>query len=96
MFETIHWITYNVEENIQRHYLGHTDDIKCIAIHPDLVTVATGQVAGHDSNEGKPHVRVWRFEPGPPQLLLSDTLSHLKYFQITVLTIFVFGFLLKY
>ena len=52
-------VLYNVEENIQRHYLGHTDDIKCIAIHPDLVTVATGQVAGHDSNEGKPHVRVW-------------------------------------
>ncbi|XP_043941272.1 echinoderm microtubule-associated protein-like 2 isoform X2 [Protopterus annectens] len=54
-------VLYNVEEQHQRHYLGHNDDIKCLAIHPDMVTIATGQVAG-TSKEGKqlhPHVRVW-------------------------------------
>ncbi|XP_060114203.1 echinoderm microtubule-associated protein-like 2 isoform X1 [Heteronotia binoei] len=54
-------VLYNVEEQRQRHYLGHTDDIKCLAVHPDMVTLATGQVAG-TSKDGKPlppHVRVW-------------------------------------
>ncbi|XP_035824705.1 echinoderm microtubule-associated protein-like 2 [Aplysia californica] len=68
-------VLHNPEEQTQRHYLGHTDDIKCIAIHPDKIKIATGQVAGHDAKEGKvdpkrrpgwkpqtdqePHVRVW-------------------------------------
>eukprot|EP00069_Balaena_mysticetus_P009896 bmy_06565T0 len=54
-------VLYNVEEQRQRHYLGHNDDIKCLAVHPDMVTIATGQVAG-TTKEGKPvppHVRVW-------------------------------------
>ncbi|KAJ6663619.1 hypothetical protein lerEdw1_009698 [Lerista edwardsae] len=54
-------VLYNVEEQRQRHYLGHTDDIKCLTVHPDMVTIATGQVAG-TSKDGKPlppHVRVW-------------------------------------
>ncbi|MBN3309993.1 EMAL1 protein, partial [Amia calva] len=54
-------VLYNVEEQQQRHYLGHNDDVKCLAVHPDMVTVATGQVAGN-SKDGKllpPHVRVW-------------------------------------
>ncbi|XP_046557934.1 echinoderm microtubule-associated protein-like 2 isoform X13 [Haliotis rubra] len=68
-------VLYNVEENMQRHYLGHSDDVKCIAIHPDKIRIATGQVAGHDKKEGKkkrnstsevtdydekwPHIRIW-------------------------------------
>uniref|UniRef100_A0A0K8T6X3 Echinoderm microtubule-associated protein-like 2 n=1 Tax=Lygus hesperus TaxID=30085 RepID=A0A0K8T6X3_LYGHE len=52
-------VLYNVEEQSQRHYLGHTDDVKCLAIHPNKMLVATGQVSGHDSREGRPHVRVW-------------------------------------
>ncbi|KAL1260902.1 hypothetical protein QQF64_008729 [Cirrhinus molitorella] len=54
-------VLYNVEEQQQRHYLSHNDDVKCLAIHPDMVTIATGQVAG-TSKDGKalqPHVRVW-------------------------------------
>ncbi|KAK2880940.1 hypothetical protein Q8A67_018208 [Cirrhinus molitorella] len=54
-------VLYNVEEQQQRHYLGHNDDVKCLAIHSDMVTIATGQVAG-TSKDGKalqPHVRVW-------------------------------------
>ncbi|XP_064220370.1 echinoderm microtubule-associated protein-like 2 [Aotus nancymaae] len=45
-------VLYSVEEQRQRHYLGHSDDIKCLAIHPDMVTIATGQVAG-TTKEGK-------------------------------------------
>ncbi|TNN15694.1 Echinoderm microtubule-associated protein-like 1 isoform 1 [Schistosoma japonicum] len=52
-------VLYNIEEQCQRHYLEHTDDVKCIAIHPDRITVATGQSAGHDKQSGKPHVRIW-------------------------------------
>ncbi|XP_023391007.1 echinoderm microtubule-associated protein-like 2 [Pteropus vampyrus] len=54
-------VLYSVEEQRQRHYLGHNDDIKCLAVHPDMVTIATGQVAG-TTKEGKPlppHVRIW-------------------------------------
>ncbi|XP_018904469.2 echinoderm microtubule-associated protein-like 2 isoform X3 [Bemisia tabaci] len=52
-------ILYNVEEQSQRHYLGHTDDIKCLTIHPNKMLIATGQTAGHDAREGRPHVRIW-------------------------------------
>ncbi|XP_049595381.1 echinoderm microtubule-associated protein-like 1 isoform X6 [Syngnathus scovelli] len=63
--ETVYFIAsvvvlFNVDEQLQRHYTGHTDDIKCLAVHPDKITIATGQVAG-TSLEGKlaPHIRVW-------------------------------------
>ncbi|XP_041828290.1 echinoderm microtubule-associated protein-like 1 isoform X7 [Melanotaenia boesemani] len=64
--ETVYFIAsvvvlFNVDEQLQRHYMGHTDDIKCLAVHPDKITIATGQVAG-TSSDGKqlaPHVRVW-------------------------------------
>lgn len=39
---------FNVEEQCQRHYTGHTDDVKCIAIHPNRLVIASGQCAGHD------------------------------------------------
>ncbi|XP_023271829.1 echinoderm microtubule-associated protein-like 2 isoform X1 [Seriola lalandi dorsalis] len=54
-------VLYNTEEQQQRHYLGHNDDVKCLSVHPDMVTIATGQVAGN-SKDGKllaPHIRVW-------------------------------------
>ncbi|KAF1491832.1 Echinoderm microtubule-associated protein-like 1, partial [Megadyptes antipodes antipodes] len=64
--ETVYFIAsvvvlFNVEEQLQRHYAGHNDDVKCLAVHPDRITIATGQVAG-TSKDGKqlpPHVRVW-------------------------------------
>jgi microtubule-associated protein-like 1/2 len=52
-------VLFNVEERTQRHYLGHTDDIKAIAIHPDKITIATGQSTGHNKQEGRAHVRIW-------------------------------------
>lgn len=64
--ETVYFIAsvvvlFNVDERLQRHYTGHTDDIKCLAVHPDKITIATGQASG-TSSDGKllaPHVRVW-------------------------------------
>jgi len=40
-------VIYDVDTASQRHYVEHTDDVKSIAVHPDKVTVASGQVAGH-------------------------------------------------
>lgn len=53
-------VLYNVDEQSQRHYLGHTDDVKSMAIHPNKMLVATGQCCGHDRKEASAaHVRVW-------------------------------------
>ncbi|XP_063365069.1 echinoderm microtubule-associated protein-like 2 [Cydia amplana] len=52
-------VLFNVEEQCQRHYTGHTDDVKCLAIHPNKLIVASGQCAGHDRVDARPHVRVW-------------------------------------
>ncbi|XP_014271335.1 echinoderm microtubule-associated protein-like 2 isoform X3 [Halyomorpha halys] len=49
-------VLYNVEEQTQRHYLGHNDDVKCLAVHPNRMTLASGQACGHD---GRAHIRVW-------------------------------------
>nr|XP_058925623.1 echinoderm microtubule-associated protein-like 3 isoform X3 [Kogia breviceps] len=48
----------------QRHYRGHTDCVRCLAVHPDGVRVASGQTAGVDK-DGKPLqpvVHVWDSE----------------------------------
>lgn len=37
-------IVYNRQQNTQRFYMGHDDDILCLAIHPLKDFVATGQV----------------------------------------------------
>lgn len=52
-------VLFNVEEQCQRHYTGHTDDVKCLAIHPNKMVIASGQCAGHDRLDARPHVRVW-------------------------------------
>ncbi|CAK1582473.1 unnamed protein product [Parnassius mnemosyne] len=52
-------VLLNVEEQCQRHYTGHTDDVKCLSIHPNKLIVASGQCAGHDRVDARPHVRVW-------------------------------------
>ncbi|XP_019612621.1 echinoderm microtubule-associated protein-like 4 isoform X1 [Rhinolophus sinicus] len=54
-------VLFNYEERTQRHYLGHTDCVKCLSIHPDKIRIATGQIAGVDKDGRplQPHVRVW-------------------------------------
>ena len=48
-------VLYNVEEQNQRHYMGHTQDIKCMSVHPNKLLIASGQAAGLE----KAHIRVW-------------------------------------
>ncbi|XP_027720893.1 echinoderm microtubule-associated protein-like 4 isoform X3 [Vombatus ursinus] len=54
-------VLFNYEERTQRHYLSHTDCVKCLAVHPDKMRIATGQIAGVDKDGRplQPHVRVW-------------------------------------
>ncbi|XP_043931691.1 echinoderm microtubule-associated protein-like 3 [Protopterus annectens] len=54
-------VLYHIEEKTQRHYLKHTDCVRCLAVHPDKVRVATGQTAGVDK-DGKPlqpFINIW-------------------------------------
>jgi len=52
-------VLFNAEEHSQRHYLGHTEDIKCMTVHPNRLIVATGQGPGYYRREGQPHIRIW-------------------------------------
>ncbi|KAJ6652081.1 hypothetical protein lerEdw1_013496, partial [Lerista edwardsae] len=43
-------VLYHVQNRTQRHYLRHTDCVRCVAVHPDGVRVASGQMAGVDKD----------------------------------------------
>ncbi|XP_061461652.1 echinoderm microtubule-associated protein-like 3 isoform X2 [Rhineura floridana] len=54
-------VLYHVQRRTQRHYMRHTDCVRCLAVHPDKVRVASGQMAGVDK-DGKPlqpFVHIW-------------------------------------
>ncbi|XP_060614237.2 echinoderm microtubule-associated protein-like 3 isoform X1 [Anolis sagrei] len=54
-------VLYHLRCRTQRHYLEHTDCVRCLAVHPDRIRVATGQMAGVDK-DGKPlqpFVHIW-------------------------------------
>lgn len=53
-------VLYDRPNHKQRHYKEHTEYIKCIALHGNGVTVATGQVISKHRPQNKPHIRVWR------------------------------------
>ncbi|VDK55633.1 unnamed protein product [Anisakis simplex] len=40
-------VLHNPDDQSQRHYLQHTSEVKCIAIHPNKLYVATGQTSRH-------------------------------------------------
>ena len=46
-------VCYDAKEHAQQFFTAHTDDVLCMAMHPDGEIVATGQ-AGHD-----PSICVW-------------------------------------
>jgi hypothetical protein len=57
-------IVYNRDRHSQKFYLGHTDDILCLANHPAKDIVATGQVGllgdvGSDSGHGGMYKRYY-------------------------------------
>ncbi|XP_023245249.1 echinoderm microtubule-associated protein-like CG42247, partial [Copidosoma floridanum] len=54
-------VLYDREENSQRHYVGHTEDITCMEVHPSRELVASGQRAGRH-RKAQPHVRIWSTE----------------------------------
>ncbi|XP_004681693.1 PREDICTED: echinoderm microtubule-associated protein-like 5 isoform X1 [Condylura cristata] len=58
-------VIYNRQQNTQRFYLGHDDDILCLAIHPLKDYVATGQV-GRD-----PSIHIWDTETVKPLSILK-------------------------
>ncbi|XP_078576205.1 uncharacterized protein LOC144861944 isoform X5 [Branchiostoma floridae x Branchiostoma japonicum] len=43
----------------QRHYVEHTGEIRSIAVHPDKVTVATGQTEVQYDSYSQAHIRIW-------------------------------------
>uniref|UniRef100_A0A8C6PTF1 EMAP like 3 n=1 Tax=Nothobranchius furzeri TaxID=105023 RepID=A0A8C6PTF1_NOTFU len=54
-------VLYHINKRTQRHYLKHTDCVRCLTLHPDKVRVASGQTAGMDK-DGKPLqscVHIW-------------------------------------
>ncbi|VDN56068.1 unnamed protein product [Dracunculus medinensis] len=40
-------VLHNPDEGIQRFYTQHTSEIKCIAVHPNRLYIATGQTSRH-------------------------------------------------
>ncbi|GIL99608.1 hypothetical protein Vretimale_4736, partial [Volvox reticuliferus] len=53
-------VVYDPTTHTQRFFQGHDDDIRCMAIHPDRFTVATGQVASSlDGSYDDPFVCIW-------------------------------------
>ncbi|XP_037908857.1 echinoderm microtubule-associated protein-like CG42247 isoform X3 [Hermetia illucens] len=51
-------VMFDRDEEAQRHYTGHTEDIMCMDVHPSRELVASGQRAGKD-RKSQAHVRIW-------------------------------------
>ncbi|XP_052737703.1 echinoderm microtubule-associated protein-like CG42247 isoform X2 [Bicyclus anynana] len=51
-------VMYDRDEESQRHYMGHTEDIQCMELHPSRELVASGQRAGR-GRRAQAHVRIW-------------------------------------
>ncbi|XP_058127196.1 echinoderm microtubule-associated protein-like CG42247 [Anopheles ziemanni] len=54
-------VLFDREEDAQRHYTGHTEDIMCMEVHPSRELVGSGQRAGRD-RKSQAHVRIWSTE----------------------------------
>ncbi|XP_074487309.1 echinoderm microtubule-associated protein-like 6 isoform X4 [Sebastes fasciatus] len=63
-------VVYNTREHTQKFYLGHNDDIISLAIHPDKIQVATGQV-GKD-----PFICIWDTYAMQTVSILRDVHTH--------------------
>lgn len=46
-------IVYDPVKKTQRHFIEHTDDVISLALHPDLRTVATGEIGA------EPTIYIW-------------------------------------
>ncbi|XP_069683822.1 echinoderm microtubule-associated protein-like CG42247 isoform X1 [Periplaneta americana] len=54
-------VLYDRDEDAQRHYIGHTEDIQCMDLHPSREMVASGQRAGRN-RKTQAHIRIWSTE----------------------------------
>ncbi|KAK4875879.1 hypothetical protein RN001_012301 [Aquatica leii] len=54
-------VMYDRDEETQRHYTGHTEDIQCMDLHPSREMVASGQKAGRN-RKTQAHIRIWSTE----------------------------------
>ncbi|XP_072377492.1 echinoderm microtubule-associated protein-like CG42247 isoform X2 [Diabrotica undecimpunctata] len=54
-------VMYDRDEETQRHYTGHTEDIQCMDLHPSREMVASGQRAGRN-RKTQAHIRIWSTE----------------------------------
>ncbi|CAH1185204.1 unnamed protein product [Phyllotreta striolata] len=54
-------VMYDRDEETQRHYTGHTEDIQCMELHPSREMVASGQRAGRN-RKTQAHIRIWSTE----------------------------------
>ncbi|XP_071946002.1 echinoderm microtubule-associated protein-like 2 isoform X2 [Antedon mediterranea] len=52
-------VLYDRKAHTQRHYVGHNEDIQCMALHPSGTYIATGQKEGY-LPDSTAHVRVWQ------------------------------------
>ncbi|XP_070549870.1 echinoderm microtubule-associated protein-like 2 [Ptychodera flava] len=66
-------IIFNIEQKLQRYYKEHTTEIRSIALHPNRVTVATGQIA---KGKEQAHIRIWQ----------ADTLQTLQVLGIGLIS----------
>ncbi|XP_059160447.1 echinoderm microtubule-associated protein-like CG42247, partial [Physella acuta] len=51
-------VLYDKKFGTQKHYMGHSEDITCLTIHPNGRFIATGQTSGKTPETGA-HIRVW-------------------------------------
>ncbi|KAL1502858.1 hypothetical protein ABEB36_007938 [Hypothenemus hampei] len=51
-------VMFDRDEETQRHYVGHTEDIQCMDLHPSREMVASGQKAGRN-RKTQAHIRIW-------------------------------------
>lgn len=72
-------VVYNRQQNTQRFYLGHDDDILCLAIHPLKDYVATGQVGSVFISNKTEVVTTeslfWRKEVQPTFIQVADNVN---------------------
>jgi microtubule-associated protein-like 1/2 len=52
-------VIYHVDLDHQRHYKEHTNEIRCMDLHPEMDVVVSGQRAG-STPEARAHIRVWK------------------------------------
>ncbi|KAF4532363.1 hypothetical protein B566_EDAN003667 [Ephemera danica] len=71
-------VLFDRDEESQRHYTGHTEDIQCMDLHPSREMVASGQRAGRN-RKTQAHVRIWS-----PETLLTLYVFGMGEFDIGV------------